>query len=218
MVTIDQFRALKIGDVFYRGNTRFEIISITHKGDTPQHDYWGIQTTPEAIVRASSKKSSNRRIYVGHMTFLNLRPSGIEKIVPKEKTRGTRTYKSRKDYPFVKCIDRTPLEASETNDCTVRALSYMTGESYDETHAYLKSKGRVDRKGFRCSGAYVAQGLRYIHHPYDGAKFGKLLKSGILPERCIVHTRGHVAAAINGSLHDTGRMGQNSRVYGWYTK
>lgn len=214
MINTYDFKALGIGDVFYVGNVRHLIESIEHR-EIEQRFPWGTQTIPEATCRTSIKKSANRAIYIGHMNFLNLRPMRIDKVVKKDKVRGTRAYKSRRDYPFVIHIDKTELEKSEANDCTVRALAVMLDCPYADAHTYLKEEGRRDRHGFVCGPAYAAKGMKYTYNMGD-TKFGALVKSGTLPERCIVRTRGHVQAVVNGKVHDTARIGQNSVVFGWW--
>jgi hypothetical protein len=214
MITNEQFKGIEPGDVFYQGSTRFAVESIEHKTEV----YNG-QTRYTAMARTSAKKSIVSRgtptIQKGFVTFLHLAPYSIDKLVKKDKVRGTREYKSRKDYPLVKLNDRTPLEASENNDCTVRALAAMLDKPYDEMHAFMKSKGRKNRHGFRSGLAYGDKGLVFTsNHNYS---LGGLLKAGILPARAIVMLKGHVMAVIDGIVHDTGKFGKNSKVRGWYT-
>lgn len=214
MIHTDIFTALEVGDVFYRGTARYTIESIEHRTTVKQQP-WGAQTIAEARARTAYKQTRNRRIEIGFVTFLNLSPWTIDKVVKKNKVRGTRDYKSRRDYPFVLTIDNSPLETSENNDCTVRSLSIMLEIPYDDAHAFMKAKGRKHGKGFASSLAYGHKGLRFVHN-VNGLTFGGLLKSGLLPARAIIRTRKHVVAVINGVVHDTFRTGKNSKVTGWY--
>lgn len=212
MITQEIFKMLAAGDVFYRGNTRYLIESITHRDDA------GI---PLAMARTSTRKSTRAYgqpvLQVGYVTFLHLRTGDIERVVSKNKVRKTRVYKSRMEYPFIKTLDRTPLEVSERNDCTVRALSNMLDMPYEDAHKFMQSKGRRVKHAFPSNRAYGDKGLRYVTNG-NLYSFGGLLKSGILPERAIVRTNAHVVAVVNGTVLDAAKIGKNSKVYGWYVK
>jgi hypothetical protein len=56
-----------------------------------------------------------------------------------------------KTYTILEGLSARPSDrfASETNDCTVNAISNVTKLPYPTVHAYLKAAGRRDRHGFR---------------------------------------------------------------------
>jgi hypothetical protein len=120
------------------------------------------------------------------------------------------------EYPFIRItgIDST-IRQNELNDCTVVALAMVLNARYDTTHAHLQRYGRVARQSCHVSKAYRAVGLDYTMN-HSRMHLGTLLKSGKLPERCIVQMDGHVSAVINGELYDTFRQRSNKRVYGWW--
>lgn len=216
MITTEDFKAIMAGDVFYRGGTRYAVESIQHRDDVSLG-----YPIARAIARTNVKQSVVRRgqivIQTGIVTFMGLDRFQVHKIVKANKVRGIRAYKSRKNYPFVQTRDRSELERSESNDCTVRSLATFQDKPYDEVHAYLASKGRRFGHGFVSGPAYAGAGLTY-KNTIGLTKYtlGSLVKSGILPTRAIVRTKGHVLAVINGTVHDSGKIGSNSKVYGWY--
>lgn len=128
----------------------------------------------------------------------------------------------------------TPIATGATNlqeskDCVIRAITNVTGVSYDEVHSFLASYGRKQGKGTdvetmitACkafglkfvgtfgktssarSCAYFAK-RQYAHDHDSGNKsitLGNLVKS--LPfGRFVVVIRGHAVAMIDGKLIDT---------------
>src|ERR1700677_4455186 len=116
MVTTEEFAGIEAGDVFYRGSTRYAVESIQHRIDK------GLgYPVYRAHARTSTKKSMVRRgiptIEKGYVTFLHLDRSQVHKLVKKDKVRGVREYKSRKNYPFIQTYNRTALETWEDKDC-----------------------------------------------------------------------------------------------------
>jgi hypothetical protein len=216
-MTTEQFRSIETGDVFYSSGNRFQIVTIEHGETVRNRPQWSFDhVVYHARVTAQlQKRNRHGQAYNVLYTFPRLTYGMIDKLVKKDKVRGTRPYKSRRNYPFVRRADECTLEANENNDCTVRALATMLELPYTECHEYLKEHGRRDGKGCAERRAYVGLGLTYKHND-TGLKFGQLLKSDKLPTRSIVHTRAHVQTVINGTVHDVGKVGQNSRVNGWY--
>jgi hypothetical protein len=217
MIDVQTFRGIQAGDVFYSSGKRFQVVTIEH-GETsrnrPQWPFDHVVYHARATAQLQ-KKTRNGQAYNVLYTWPMLTPGTIEKLVKKDKVRGTRPYKSRRNYPFVQRQDECTLETLETNDCTVRALATMLEIPYAESHAYLKAHGRKDGRGCAERHAYSGLGLTYKPN-YTGMTFGQLLKSDKLPTRAIVHTRAHVQTVINGIVHDVGKVGQNSKVHGWY--
>lgn len=128
----------------------------------------------------------------------------------------TRTYASRRNYPFTKRVDSCELESGESKDCTVRALAVMANMSYESAHALMAWFGRKPHTGVHVGDAYEHVGLVYTSHR-ERTTYGKLLKSGLLPYRSIVVTKGHVHAVIDGVTYDTGRIGSSKRVIAWWS-
>jgi len=111
----------------------------------------------------------------------------------------------------------------ETNDCTVRALTVVTGLPYDVCHAQLAKQGRKPRKGchWYIEGPKAAEALgckmRRMHRSEFTAKTmitaarDRKLATG----RYAVLVRGHVAGMIDGDVVDwsDGRRHRIQAVY-----
>lgn len=111
----------------------------------------------------------------------------------------------------------------ETNDCTVRCLSVITGLDYDVCHAQLAKQGRKPRKGIHWMiegpKACKALGFDLIRLRYDDyraktmitAERDRKLQSG----KFAVLVRGHVAGMDNGNVVDwsQGRRHKIQAVY-----
>lgn len=128
----------------------------------------------------------------------------------------------------------TPIATGATNlqeskDCVIRAITNVTGVSYDEVHSFLASYGRKQGKGTDVETMFTACkafGLKFVGtfgktssarscayfakrqyaHDHDSSNksitLGNLVKS--LPfGRFVVVIRGHAVAMIDGKLIDT---------------
>ena len=90
----------------------------------------------------------------------------------------------------------TPIATGATNlqeskDCVIRAITNVTGVSYDEVHSFLAASGRKQGKGTDVESMTVA-----CKH------FG----------RFIVVIRGHAVAMIDGKLIDTHHNPKQAQV------
>lgn len=215
MVTEEQFINLGVGDVFYRGNTRYLIESIVHRVDNGL-GYPVYRAQARTSTKRSARNSRGPVIEKGYITFLGLDRHRMERIVKKDKVRGTREYKSRRDYPFVSLQDQTELQRNERNDCSVHALATCLDIPYADAHSHMKAYGRINGKGARVHSAYPAKGLQYRAN-LTGFAFGRLVKSGLLPKRSIVLTKKHAVCVLSGVVYDGMKIGQNAAVLGWYS-
>lgn len=115
----------------------------------------------------------------------------------------------------------------ERGDCTVHALAVAAGISYARAHAFLRSRGRRDRCGMRMwsyhFGNYAGSNGKFVPitsqikmqlvYAFDPrwVTVGKVLRSGLLPPRCVLGVRGHVFAVINGVVEDTRDLNETRR-------
>lgn len=94
----------------------------------------------------------------------------------------------------------------ETNDCTVKAISAVTGVHYVDVHAMLAKHGRPHRKGAKKHTQYNA--LRDLGFVLEDVKvrsktirtLGREFK--YRPGNYLVWTRGHVLAIKDGEVLD----------------
>ena len=112
--------------------------------------------------------------------------------------------------------------AGEHNDCMVRAVTNVTGKSYDEVHAIMKKFGRKDRCGtpwYVCAAVMnhlgfegiaigknrTASYMKRVHgmqHEQKGVTLKRLTQD--LPRgKFVVIVRGHATALVNGNIIDT---------------
>ena len=93
----------------------------------------------------------------------------------------------------------------EKNDCGVKALAVITGESYNDCHAILKKLGRKNGKG-----TYTSQMQRALDHfgfkmvvvpcPYNGLRsLGRNMPS---KGAFLIWATKHFAGARDGKIHD----------------
>ena len=111
----------------------------------------------------------------------------------------------------------------ETNDCTVRTLTAVTGLPYDVCHAQLKKQGRKNRKGchWYIEGPKAAKALGFTMTRLARNEFRA--KTMITAERdssissgnYAVLVQGHVAGLVDGQLIDwsAGRRHRIQAVY-----
>lgn len=139
------------------------------------------------------------------------------------------------DYTEAYCALMEGKQAyKEAQDCTVIALSVVTGISYEEAHAVMASFGRKPGKAARgVDNAVRSQGfdLKRVDIKSIIAKYPlphrKVLKNFTThhPRRfpgCIdkskvylAHTRGHVLGIKDGVVHDWS-INKSLRVYALY--
>jgi len=110
--------------------------------------------------------------------------------------------------------------AHETNDCTVNALTNVTGLPYPTCHAYLKAAGRRDKRGFRTYAHFGqrrdALGFRFTyidlwdlcHSRVSLARLARLYPKGDY----LVCISRHALCMKNGTIIDSARSGSRSRV------
>jgi hypothetical protein len=126
-----------------------------------------------------------------------------------------------------KALWDTMSEASqahgETNDCTVRALTAVTGLTYDDCHRQLAKQGRKPRKGCHwfIEGPKAAEALgctmrrmqrsEYRAKTMISAERDPALRNG----RFAVLVRGHVAGMIDGNVIDWSQ-GRRHRIVDVY--
>lgn len=135
-------------------------------------------------------------------------------------------------------IQTEALARGESNDCTVKALTVLTGRSYADVHTALRAAGRKDRRGAtyqQMARAAAALGFRMVprdwrwdqdiiaqypgahknlksvtsHHP---VRFAKVWAS---QPAMMFGNQTHVAAFKDGVLHDwtVGRAMRFSEAY-----
>lgn len=158
---------------------------------------------------------------------VTLSPMALEEIKVVVKTRA---WASRRRFAATRVDTRTvgASHPQEANDCTVYALAVCAGIPYADAHAFLASRGRKDGKGMRMweyhlsnyAGVHgkfvpVTSRIREAINPsaWDHITVGQVLKSSLLPKRCIIGIKGHVFAVIDGMVYETTRQcGSSKRV------
>jgi len=104
--------------------------------------------------------------------------------------------------------------SKQINDCTVRAVAIARSLTYDEVYDKLSGLGRECREGFHLHqinpGQWIPfQSIKGFARMYAGP-FCKIFGNG----RYIIKTAKHVAAVVDGLLHDTSRTDAFRCVYG----
>lgn len=109
-------------------------------------------------------------------------------------------------------------------DCTVRAISKVTGQSWDMTYIGLANKG-FDMRDMPNSnavwGAYMRD-LGYVRMPipntcpdcYSVYEFAEDHPRGTF----LLATGDHVVAVVDGDYYDTWDSGDAIPIYYWYKK
>lgn len=105
-------------------------------------------------------------------------------------------------------------EFCEANDCAVKALALVTGESYEMAHYALECQGRVPRDG-----TYTHQTLTALEElGFTWKRTGSedipartaiTLQRLNWPGRYLVNYAGHVAAMVDGQVLDWTRTKRN---------
>lgn len=116
----------------------------------------------------------------------------------------------------------TDLMATETKDCSVKAVAFVCKVSYDTAHAALRKQGRRNRKGAytgQIINACASLGFKVEQiNPYQvhrtGAKTVRTAE-GKFAGNCLIFVRGHVLASVDGRIKDwtEGRMHRLLAVY-----
>ena len=103
------------------------------------------------------------------------------------------------------------IALQENNDCTVKALSVVTGLSYGKVHAELKVQGRKNGKGCRRHQQFAAiealTGKRPVlceelTERLEGTTTKTLARKLNPNKRYLVYTRAHVSAIVDGGMVD----------------
>ena len=113
----------------------------------------------------------------------------------------------------------------ETNDCTVRCLTAVSGLPYDTCHAQLAKQGRKPRKGIHWDreAPKAAKALGLTMRVLDRSEYrAKTMKTAerdprLQSGRFSVLVRGHVAGMIDGNVVDwsQGRQHRIKAIYEW---
>lgn len=202
MITHQELEAIQVGDVVYAKNRRRTFLG------WKMVPVYATFVSHCEMVRMMVCISKSQHVY-------HYRPSEIDKIVPKDKTK---KYASRRIKNFVESTGgRTEQYAHENNDCTVRALANACEVSYQEAHDYMRSHGRKDKKGANSITAYAnaligKYKVSALPISYPIKTVAQTFKAG-LPPRCIVRVNRHVFAVVNGKVLDTFRVGSCMKVY-----
>lgn len=111
-------------------------------------------------------------------------------------------------------ICRASAAIGERNDCTVRALTVVTGAPYENVHRALAVAGRKPRKGFCLepflSGDRVLAGTRFEKIEAKAAtvsRFAKRFPRG----KFVLIIRGHATTIVDGTVVDM-RANPKSRI------
>lgn len=118
--------------------------------------------------------------------------------------------------PAFQYISRS--DATESNDCTVRALSTAAQVSYEQAHAALAAVGRVKGRGARwlqVENAYKPLGGVWVSLQVLRPTLARFT-SALPSRRCVVLIRGHALALIDGVQHDISPSGARCRVQGYW--
>lgn len=208
MTTLDELKQLRRNEsAFYFYNQRylFQAITFPVTGDPQLHGMDG--------------KNKHWTITLSSLALQEI------KVVRK-----ARQWANRRRFIATR-VDTCKVGAShphEAADCTVHALAVCAGIPYADAHAFLKSRGRKDGHGMRMweyhlsnyAGVHgkfvpVTSRIREAINPaaWDHITVGQVLKSNLLPKRCIIGIKGHVFAVIDGMVYETTRQcGSSKRV------
>jgi hypothetical protein len=216
VTTLDELKQLRRNEsAFYWRKQRFLFQSLT-----PAETHSGINFPPQLHGMDGKNKHWTFPVQNGLLEDLRI-------------VRKTRRWANRRRFASMR-VNTDVARAThphEESDCTVHALAVAAGIPYADAHAFLKSRGRKDGQGitmwsYHCSnydgehGKFVPITSR-VKIALNGGlcaaesmTVGKVLKSGLLPKRCIIGVKGHVFAVIDGVVHETARQcGSSKRVY-----
>jgi len=109
-------------------------------------------------------------------------------------------------------------DATEANDCTVRALQAAAQIPYEQAHAALAAAGRAKGKSvsfFTADAAYRPLGGKWVCLAVLRPTLAQFTRS--LPSsRCVALVRGHALAMVDGAQHDMHVNGARRRVLGYW--
>ena len=102
-------------------------------------------------------------------------------------------------------ISHTSEGFSERRDCTVRALTNVSGAAYATVHAVFASHGRKNRRGVVLKKVMqsVASDLGLVAQVVRRSGNVERLVRDFPAGRLVVNTRGHAFALIDGVVHDS---------------
>jgi hypothetical protein len=134
---------------------------------------------------------------------------------------------------YIQPISSGATKEGENNDCAVRALTNITGKSYDEIHAVLKKHGRKDRKGTFVQtslaamqelgfepivlGSYLNYWKFYIKGKVEPKKTLNQVVNDLPKGKYVVYVNRHATALIDGQIVDTHSQAKKKPVHViWY--
>ena len=123
----------------------------------------------------------------------------------------------KNEYTYT-AISEVSSKYGENNDCVVKALSLVSGYSYEKVHNFLRLKGRKFGKGTLQDiwiPAMKAMGIQDNFSRFSG-KTTMNLRVPNKKTNYLILTSGHIAAMINGKVQDwsDGRRTRVLEVWG----
>lgn len=110
-------------------------------------------------------------------------------------------------------------DVSESNDCTVRALSTAAQLPYYEAHAAMAAAGRAKGRAvpfYPVDAAYTAKGGSWTNIQDRKMTLAQFTRSLPAKHRYAVLINRHVFAMIDGVQHDLSKNGARCRVIGYW--
>ena len=105
---------------------------------------------------------------------------------------------------FKKAEQQKPI--SETNDCSVKAVSILCDVPYHVAHKALKLQGRKNRKGsnyFSIMFAIKSLGFKVQEVKHIAKTMTTITRDPVVQDGYFaVFTRGHIASVVNGKVED----------------
>lgn len=114
---------------------------------------------------------------------------------------------------------RDKEHATETNDCTVRALKVSAGVPYSDAHAMMARLGRKPHEGMTPAQILNLTSMPHVYGykvtrvdiPQFHGTLGRAMFS-MRSGRYLVIKTGHAIGVIDGVCYDTGTSGPTSRI------
>ena len=108
--------------------------------------------------------------------------------------------------PLYNLICNTPYRTKlkENNDCSVIATTIVTGEDYPVVHDKYKEAGRKTGRGVQLAQIKQVTGKKFdaILKP-NGSKYtARTIAQAFPTGRYLIFFNGHVAAMVDGKIHD----------------
>jgi hypothetical protein len=128
-----------------------------------------------------------------------------------------------KPYRILEGHNAKPADrfASETNDCTVNAISNVTRQPYPVVHAYLKAAGRRDRGGFYTYRHFGSEKTA-LGHKFTNLTVSDLgVRSGMTVarfaqthprRRYLITILRHALCVVDGTIIDSARAKPRARI------